>query len=116
MLCAAQDSAALPYPEPMRRALLLVILAGLAGCTGVDVPCLPWDDGCTTAALFAEKQLGADWKAHAVSEVGCEEVAIRGFVDPGQCWRVQLRGRADEMADTIVVETTEGDLIFVKGT
>ena len=99
----------------MRRVLVLLAVVGLSGCTDVDAPCLPWDDGCVTAALFAEAQLGAEaWDAVAVTETECEDAAMnRGAFEPDQCWRVALRGADSASTEAVVLLTTQGDLILM---
>ena len=101
----------------MRELLVLVLLAvvGLTGCTGVDAPCLPWDDGCATAAHFAEAQLGAqEWNAVAVREIACEDAAgNRGAFVPDQCWAVTLRDADAVSTEAVVLLTTQGDLILM---
>jgi hypothetical protein len=100
----------------MRRALLVLALVGLAGCTGVDAPCLPWDDGCTMAALAAEEAMAPDWDAATVSRVGCENAAaLMGGGDPDRCWDVRLEqdARPGETAEVLVVEMTDGSLATV---
>ena len=101
----------------MRQALLSLLLVSVAGCTGVDVPCLPWDDGCAMAALTAEGHLGADdWDAGAVVSIGCEEAAAnRGGFVPDRCWLVDLKENAEDPASATahVVLTTDGDLVLM---
>ena len=99
----------------MRELLVLLAVAGLTGCTGVDAPCLPWDDGCATAALFAEAQLGDhEWDAVAVREITCEDAAgERGAFEPDQCWQVTLRDAVSASTEAVVLLTTQGDLILM---
>ena len=90
-------------------------VVGLTGCSGVDVPCLPWDDGCATAGLFAEAQLGAEeWDAVAVTEIACETAAKdRGAFEPDQCWAVTLRDADSASTEAVVLQTTQGDLVLI---
>jgi hypothetical protein len=99
----------------MRSVLCVTVLVLLAGCTGVDVPCAPWDDDCATAALFAE-QTNDGWDASAVAEVTCAEaLAMRGFQDPDRCWRVRLDAAGDppQSTEVHVVRTTDGELVMI---
>lgn len=99
----------------MRHLLVLLTVVSLTGCTGVDAPCLPWDDGCATAALFAEAQLGDhEWDAVGVREIACEDAAgDRGAFEPDQCWAVTLRDADSASIEAVVLLTTQGDLILM---